>query len=67
MVSIFSRINLYSTLGINTKLMREKRGSKYHLKWAIIGAPAKRHLNGVSLAGRCWPNIECLFGTFVAS
>ena len=25
------------------------------------------HLNGVSLAGRCWPNIECLFGTFVAS
>ena len=23
--------------------------------WAIIGTPAKRHLNGVSLAGRCWP------------
>ena len=23
--------------------------------WAIIGSPAKRHLNGVSLAGRCWP------------
>ena len=22
---------------------------------AIIGTPAKRHLNGVSLAGRCWP------------
>ena len=23
--------------------------------WAIIGPPAKRHLNGVSLAGQCWP------------
>ena len=29
--------------------------------------PAKRHLYGVSLPGRCWPNTECLFGTFVAS
>ena len=26
--------------------------SKYHYKWAIIDPPAKRHLNGVSLAGR---------------
>ena len=24
---------------------------KYHYKWAIIGPRAKRHLNGVSLAG----------------
>ena len=47
--------------------MREKRGSKKHLKRAIIGAPAKSHLNGIFLAGRCWPNIECWFGTFVAS
>ena len=23
--------------------------------WAIIGTLAKRHLNGVLLAGRCWP------------
>ena len=23
--------------------------------WVIIGPPAKRHLNGVSLAGRWWP------------
>ena len=23
--------------------------------WGIIGTPAKRHLNGVSLAGRRWP------------
>ena len=23
--------------------------------WVIIGTPANRHLNGVSLAGRCWP------------
>ena len=26
--------------------------SKYHYKWAIIGLPAKCHLNGVSLACR---------------
>ena len=26
-------------------------GSKYCCKWVIIGQPAKRHLNGVSLAG----------------
>ena len=25
------------------------------LYWAIIGPPAKRHLNGVSLADRYWP------------
>ena len=30
-------------------------GSKYCYKQAIIGSPAKHHLNGVqSLAGRCW-------------
>ena len=23
--------------------------------WAIIGTPAKHHLNDVSLTGRCWP------------
>ena len=40
-------------------------GSKYHLNLAIIGPPAKRHLNGVSLAGQCWPNIECWLGSFV--
>ena len=26
--------------------------------WVIIGTPAKRHLNGVSLAGRCWPTFS---------
>ena len=31
----------------------------------IIGPPAKRHFNGVSLAGRWWPNIECWLCTFV--
>ena len=40
-------------------------GSKYHFKRAIIGPPAKRHLNCVSLACRCWPNIECWLGSFV--
>ena len=37
----------------------------YHFKHAIIGTPAQRHLNGVSLADRWWPNIECCFGSFV--
>ena len=32
--------------------------SKYHYKQAIIGPPAKRHLNGVSLSDRWWPNTE---------
>ena len=40
-------------------------GSKYYLFRAIIGPPAKRHLNGVSLAGRWWPNIECWIGSLV--
>ena len=40
-------------------------GSKYHYKRAIIGPPAKRHLNGVSLAGPWFPNIECWFCSFV--
>ena len=30
--------------------------------WAIVGPPAKRHLNGVSLAGRRWPLI-LIFGS----
>ena len=32
---------------------------------AIIGQPGKRHLNGVTLAGRWWPNVECWPGSFV--
>ena len=32
---------------------------------AIIGRAAERHLNGVSLAGRWWPNIESLLGSCV--
>ena len=40
-------------------------GSKYHYKWAIISPPAKRHLNGISLASWCWPNIKCWLGSFV--
>ena len=31
------------------------------LKGAMIGPPAKRHLNGVSLACRCWPNSDSCF------
>ena len=40
-------------------------GSKYHYKRAIIGPPTKRHLNGVSLACRSWPVIECWLGSFM--
>ena len=28
--------------------------------WAIIGPPAKRHLNGVWLADRWWPAFSCI-------
>ena len=38
--------------------------SKYHYLRAIIGPPAKCHLNGTSLACRLWPNIECWLGSF---
>ena len=38
---------------------------KYHYKRAIISPPAKRHLNGVSLACWWWPNIECWLGSLV--
>ena len=41
------------------------RGSKYRFNWAIIGPTVKRLRNGVSLAGRWWPNIECWLGSFV--
>ena len=40
--------------------------TKYHLKWAMIGPPVKRHLNNVSLVGRWWPNIECWLCDFQA-
>ena len=40
-------------------------GSKYHYKRAIIDSPAKSNLNGVSLACRCWPNIENWLGSSV--
>ena len=40
-------------------------GKRYHFKRAIIGPPAKCHLNGVSLACQWWPNIECWLGSFV--
>ena len=42
-----------------------KEGSKDHYKRAIIGLPGKRHLNGILLACRWWPNIECWLVSFV--
>ena len=40
---------------------------KKHLKWAIIGPPAKRHLNSILLTGtdQWWPNIEFWLCSFV--
>ena len=37
----------------------------YHYNRAIIVTLAKRHFDGVSLAGRWWPITECYFGNFV--
>ena len=37
------------------------------LKRVIIGPPAKRHLNGVSLAGRWWPKNEYWLGSLASS
>ena len=34
-----------------------ERQSKYHYNWAIIGPPAKRHLNGISLTSH-WRHFE---------
>ena len=43
------------------------RGKRIHiaLKASHHLPPGKRHLNGISLAGRSWPNIECWLGSFV--
>ena len=41
------------------------RESQYHYKCVIMGPSAKRHLNGASLTGRRWLNVECWLGSFV--
>ena len=40
-------------------------GIQYHQKGAIIGMPAKRHLNGVLLVCQWWHSIECWLGSCV--
>ena len=55
---------IFFLLSLFLLLLGERR-SKYHYKRAIISPPAKRHLNGVSLAGRWWPNTECWLVSFV--
>ena len=45
--------------------MRGENHIQYNFKQAIIGTPAKRHLNGFSLACWWWPKIECWLGSFV--
>ena len=39
--------------------------TRYSYNPTVIGPPVKCHLNGVSLACRWWPNIECWRGSFV--
>ena len=45
-------------------ILGREKGSKYHEKQANIGPPEKRHLNGVMLACRLWPTIECWLHSF---
>ena len=48
-----ARIQNFLSEGIQISFSRwGDRKSKNHYKWAIIGPAAKRHLNGVPLAGR---------------
>ena len=46
------------------ELMREER-IQITLKVGLYRPAAKRHWNGISLVGRCRPNIECWLGSFV--
>ena len=46
---IHGRIQKILSVGSNFGLV-DKGWEKYHYKRAVIGPPAKRHLNGVSLA-----------------
>ena len=46
-------IGLSSIIGLD--LLKITKLQSQHLKWAIIGPPAKRNFNGVSLVGRLLP------------
>ena len=48
-------------------LDNERERIQIPLKVGYIGPPAKRHLNGVLLLGRSWPNIECWLWFFRGS
>ena len=44
-----------------TIILDRESGSKYHLKRTNVGPPAKRHLNGVSLACILWSTLNAGF------
>ena len=44
-----------------TIILDLESGSKYHLKRTNVGPPAKRHLNGVSLACILWSTLNAGF------
>ena len=47
---------IYGSLAILVRIPLKLQSYQSSIQcWAIIGAQAKRHLNGVSLAGRWWP------------
>ena len=47
---------IYSVLAIFIRIPYKSQRYQASIQWwAIIGMPAKRHSNGVSLAGRWWP------------
>ena len=50
-------IGFLSNTGLDLlKFSKFSKLSEASIQWlAIIGTQAKRHLNGVSFAGRCWP------------
>ena len=46
---------IYGSLAILVRIPLKSQSYQSSIQcWAIIGPPAKRHLNGVSMAGRCW-------------
>ena len=50
---------------MTTLFLADEGREEYHYKLAIIGPPAKRYINGFSLAGWWWPIIKCWLGSFL--
>ena len=49
-------------IAIPVRILWKSQGCQAGIQcWAIIGTPAKRHLNGVSLTGRCGPAYDSIW------